>query len=170
MANILFGLQTEQALEASPVAAALIELMNSRTEWTGTTTELLYELEQVAEVLKIKTKNNKEWPSAPNRLSRRINDIKTNLSQIGILIERFADSKTNTRRVEVRKLSYLSPISLEGVNQARLNFENSDDKNTISLPVSPAAKLEKRSQDSRPGDTYDAGDTVTVSSSGQTSQ
>jgi hypothetical protein len=30
---------------------------------------LLNELEQVAEILKIKTKNNKEWPSAPNRLS-----------------------------------------------------------------------------------------------------
>jgi hypothetical protein len=63
------GLQTEQALESSPVAATIIEFMNSRTEWTGTTTELLNELEQVAEILKIKTKNNKEWPSAPNRLS-----------------------------------------------------------------------------------------------------
>ena len=45
------GLQVEQALEVSPVAAALIEFMNLRTEWTGTTTELLNELEQVAEVL-----------------------------------------------------------------------------------------------------------------------
>jgi hypothetical protein len=154
------GLQTEQALEASPVAAALIEFMNSRTEWTGTTTELLDELEQVAELLKIKTKNNKEWPSAPNRLSRRINDIKTNLSQIGILIERFADSKTNTRRVEVRKLSYVSPASSEDVNQAQLGFVNSGDKNTMLLPISPAATTENPARNSGSGDTYDTGDTL----------
>jgi hypothetical protein len=154
------GLQTEQALEASPVAAALIEFMNSRTEWTGTTTELLNELEQVAELLKIKTKNNKEWPSAPNRLSRRINDIKTNLRQVGVVIERYANRKTNTRKIEIRKVSYLSPTSPEDVNQTQLSFDNSGDRNTIPLPVSPAARTENPDQNSSSGDTYDTGDTA----------
>ena len=158
------GLQTEQALEASPVAATLIEFMNSRTEWMGTTTELLNELEQVAEALKIKTKNNKEWPSAPNRLSRRINDIKTNLRQIGIVIERYTNSKTNTRKIEIRKVSYLSPVSLEDVNQTRLTFENSGDKNTIPLPVSSGARTENPAQNSSSGYTCDNGDTIPTSS------
>jgi hypothetical protein len=63
------GLQTQQALEASSVATAIIELMDSRTGWSGTATELLNELEAIAESLKIKTKNNRLWPSAPNSLS-----------------------------------------------------------------------------------------------------
>ena len=37
------GLQTEQAIEASPVAMAIREYMNSRKHWKGTVTELLYE-------------------------------------------------------------------------------------------------------------------------------
>jgi hypothetical protein len=44
-------------LVASSVAACIIQLINSRTGWIGTTTGLLNELE-VAESLKIKTKNN----------------------------------------------------------------------------------------------------------------
>ena len=42
------GLQTEQALEASPVASYIIKFMDSRIEWNGTATELLDELEEVA--------------------------------------------------------------------------------------------------------------------------
>jgi hypothetical protein len=38
------GLQTQQALEASPVATAIIEFMNCRTRWEGTATGLLNEL------------------------------------------------------------------------------------------------------------------------------
>jgi hypothetical protein len=154
------GLQTEQALEASPVAVTLIEFMNSRTEWIGTTTELLNELEQVAEILKIKTKNNKEWPSAPNRLSRRINDIKTNLRQIGIVIDRYTDSKTNTRKIEIRKVSYFSPVSPEDGNQARFAVEYSGDTNTIPLSLSPAANDEIHPQNSSSGDTHDTGHTI----------
>jgi hypothetical protein len=47
------GSQTQQALEASPVATVIMEFMNSRTRWVGTATELLNELVEVAESLKI---------------------------------------------------------------------------------------------------------------------
>jgi hypothetical protein len=102
------GLQTAQAL-ASSVAACIIQLMNSRTGWSGTATELLNEMEPVAESLKIKTKNNRLWPSAPNSLSSRLNEVKTNLREIGITIERAVDTTTNTRRIEIRKISPVSP-------------------------------------------------------------
>ncbi len=55
------GLQTEQALEASPVASSIIKFMDSRIEWKGTSTELLNELEEVALALKISTDNNRLW-------------------------------------------------------------------------------------------------------------
>ena len=91
-------LQTQQALEASPVATAIMEFMNSRTGWEGTATELLNQLEEVADSLKIKTKSNTLWPSASNSLSRRLNEVKTNLREIGIIIERPVDTRTNTRK------------------------------------------------------------------------
>jgi|SRR5918996_553870 hypothetical protein len=121
------GLQTQQALEASPVATAIMELMNSRTKWEGTATELLNKLEEVAESLKIKTKNNRLWPNAPNSLSRRLKEVKTNLREVEITIERSVDTRTNTRRIEIRKTSPECPVSLEDQNQTQLQLENSGD-------------------------------------------
>ena len=45
------GIQTEQVLEASPDATSIIKFMESRTGWIGTATELLNELEEVADSL-----------------------------------------------------------------------------------------------------------------------
>jgi hypothetical protein len=78
--------------------------MDSRAGWIGTATELHNKLE-VAESLKIKTKNDRLWPSAPNSLSRKLNEVKTNLREIGIIIERPVDTTTNTRLIEIRKIS-----------------------------------------------------------------
>ena len=100
------GLQTEQAIEASPVAVAIKEFMSSKKYWKGTATELLDELEKIAEDLKIKIKNNRQWPGAPNSLSRKLNEVKTNLREIGILIERPTDTKNNTILVEILKVKY----------------------------------------------------------------
>ena len=121
------GLQTQQALEASPLATAIMEFLNSRIKWEGTCTGLLDELEPVAETLKIKTKNNRLWPSTPNVLSRRLNEIKTNLREIGIIIDRPVDTATNTRKIEIRKISPECPLSPEDPNQAQLQLENSGD-------------------------------------------
>jgi hypothetical protein len=112
--------------EASPVATAIIEFMGSREEWIGTATELLTELGEVAETLRINTKNrnsdnnsSRQWPGAPNSLSRRINEVKTNLRQIGIIIERPIDTRTNTKLVKICKISPESPISPVDSKQAR---------------------------------------------------
>ena len=158
------GLQTEQVLDASPVATAVIEFMNSKTSWIGTATELLVELEYIAEFLKIKTKNSRSWPTAPNRLSRRLNEVKTNLRQVGIIIERHTDTKTNTRRIEMRKVSYLSPVSPEDQKQEQLGPENSGDSNTTGPDVSPSADDNNHAQNLGFHDTYDTGDTVLASS------
>jgi hypothetical protein len=140
-----------------------MEFMNYRTEWIGTATELQNELE-VAEKLKIKTKNNKLWPSAPNSLSRRLNEVKTNLREVGIIIERPVDTTTNTRRIEIRKISPEHPVSPEDPNQAQLQLENSGDIagdiQTISPDISPAANSQNHAQNSSSGDTGDSGDII----------
>lgn len=66
---------------------------------------MLNELQPVADSLKIKTKSNGLWRTAPNSLSRRLNEVKTNLREIGIIIERPVDTTTNTRKIEIRKIS-----------------------------------------------------------------
>jgi hypothetical protein len=165
------GLQTQQVLEASPVAAAIMNFMRSRKdgdEWIGTATELLDELEQVAETLKIKTKNNRAWPSAPNSLSRRLNEVKTNLREIGIIIERPTDSVTNTRLVKIRKISPKSPVSLADEKQARFEVENPGDiawdNNTLSPDIPPAADSQNHAQNENSGDSGDTGDIIHTSS------
>jgi hypothetical protein len=131
------GLQTQQALEASPVATAIMKFMNSRTKWEGTATELLNELEEVAESLKIKTKNNRLWPSAPNSLSRRLNEVKTNLREIGIIIERPVDITTNTRRIEIRKISPEYPVSQKTKIKHNFQLENAGGIDLLSPVISP---------------------------------
>jgi hypothetical protein len=79
-------LLVEEAIEAHPVGIAIIKFMEDRTEWAGTTTELLAELENIATQLKIDTRD-KLWAKAPNVLSRRIKEVKTNLREVGIIIE-----------------------------------------------------------------------------------
>jgi hypothetical protein len=162
------GLQTQQALEASPVATAIMEFMNYRTEWEGTATELLNELEAAAGSLKINIKNNRLWPSAPNSLSRRLNEVKTNLREVGIIIERPVDTTINTKLIEIRKISPEHPVSPEDPNQAQLPLENSGDiagdNISISPDISPAANSQNQARNSSSGDTGDIGDILHTSS------
>jgi hypothetical protein len=163
------GLQTEQALEASPIAASIIKFMDSRIGWIGTATELLNELESVAESLKINTKSNRLWPSAPNSLSRRLNEVKTNLREVGITIERLVDTTTNTRKIEIRKISPECPVPPEDPNQAQLQLENAGgitgDIDSISPDIFPPTNSENQAQNSSSGDTGDIGDILHTSSS-----
>ena len=114
--------QNDKALESSLVATAIIKFLALRIEerWRGTSSELLYELKQIAEKLKIDTRSNM-WPKAPNILSRRLNEITTNLREVGIIIERQKDSSTNTILIEIRKISPECPVSPEDPNQAQLH-------------------------------------------------
>jgi hypothetical protein len=83
--------QHEEVLSENPIALAIQHLLQQKVEWTGNATELLDTLEQIAPSLKINT-NRREWAKAPQALSRRINEIKTNLAELGI-----EATKTDTR-------------------------------------------------------------------------
>jgi hypothetical protein len=117
------GLQTEQIVEGNYVANAVVYFMADKDEWTGTATELLDELEHVAETLKIKTKNDKAWPAAPNQLTRRLNEVQTNLRQAGIEIEKDRDAQTKARLVKLCKTPPPSLPSLPDPNQTRFDTE-----------------------------------------------
>lgn len=96
------GQQNEAALEASNVATTIIALMAEREKWEGTASDLLAELEKVAEQIKINTKA-KDWPKDPSWLSRRIQLVSTNLAEDGIKIER--DEKSRPKKIIIEKIT-----------------------------------------------------------------
>ena len=81
------GAQNEEVLAGDAVASAIVDFMEKRTTWAGTATELLTELESVAEKLKLDTRA-RTWPKAPHILTRRVAAVKSNLEDAGIDFDR----------------------------------------------------------------------------------
>jgi DNA polymerase elongation subunit (family B) len=99
-------LQTRNVVENDVVGKAIEIFIDSRMPplWNGTLTELLDLLTKIAQDnLKIRTSNGKLWPQAPNSLSRRINLIRADLRNIGILVEKDSLDKSD-RQWTIRKL------------------------------------------------------------------
>lgn len=76
----------QEAVDSSPIATALIKYMNDNNTFTGTVSQLLLCLNQVAENEQIDT-TSKLWAKEPNVLSRRLNEMKSNLELEGIYYE-----------------------------------------------------------------------------------
>jgi len=84
--------RNEEALEASPVAAMVMELVEAQPEWEGTPSELLAELERLAEAHRVNTKAA-NWPRAAHSLTRRLNEVRPNLAAIGITVTTRRDGR-----------------------------------------------------------------------------
>lgn len=79
--------QNEEAIEASPVAQALIEFMNDKAEWSGTAALLLQHLNRIGTFNDLKS--SILWPKDPQWLSKRINEVEPNLQTRGINFTRY---------------------------------------------------------------------------------
>lgn len=73
----------EEVISTNPVAVALLSFMEGRSHWKGDWTQLLALLNRSALKKGIST-YNKLWPAGAQALSRRMNDIKSNLEEAGI--------------------------------------------------------------------------------------
>jgi hypothetical protein len=82
----------ELALEAEPVALAILEYMTNRDEWTGTASELLTIL---SELVRVEQRRLASWPKAPHILSGRIKRSTAYLRDRDVEVE-FAKSGTRT--------------------------------------------------------------------------
>ena len=89
-----------EALESHPVGFAMYKFMEDKTVWSGSPTKLLSELEIVAGFEKIDTTNS-NWAKTPNVLSKRLNEIKSNLLDLGIEFER---SKGKNREIKITRM------------------------------------------------------------------
>lgn len=88
----------EGVIDADPIAAAVRTLIAERTMWTGTASELLGALGQVAgeRVAKAKT-----WPDSPRALAGRLRRAATFLRKIGIEIGFGREGRARTRVIHI---------------------------------------------------------------------
>jgi hypothetical protein len=95
-------------IEADPIAAAVRAVMNTRTGWTGTASELLGALAEMAgeRVAKAKT-----WPDSPRALAGRLRRAATFLRKIGIDIAFEREGRARTRTIRITPTR--KPASLE---------------------------------------------------------
>jgi DNA polymerase I-like protein with 3'-5' exonuclease and polymerase domains len=71
----------ERALEADPVAVAVVKLMANKEEWVGTTAKLLKDLKYLVEE---DVRRYKTWPKQPQHLSRHLKRLAPVLRGEGI--------------------------------------------------------------------------------------
>lgn len=88
----------EGVIEADPVAAAVRALMSVRTEWTGTASELLGAL---AEMAGERLAKSKTWPDSPRALAGRLRRAATFLRKIGIGIGFEREGRARTRLIRI---------------------------------------------------------------------
>jgi hypothetical protein len=88
----------DAVIEADPVATAVRALMTERTEWTGTASELLGALGEMAgeRVAKAKT-----WPDSPRALAGRLRRAATFLRKIGIEMGFEREGRARTRVIRI---------------------------------------------------------------------
>jgi hypothetical protein len=119
----------ETAIEASPIAQAVIDLMNDRTCFTGTASELLAELNNRVQE---SVRKSKYWVSDATRLSGQLTRLAPNLRGVGIDYSTDRAGKKGTRLITLEKIGILpsapsaiaKPLQIEGSKaDARLTLE-----------------------------------------------
>ena len=110
-------------------------------EWEGTPSELLTKLESVAEQEKIDIRE-KLWPKSPVWLTRRLNEVKTNLLDAGVRIQDNREGKARTILIERRSdFTVTTVTSVTDLQKQGVTGDGNDDSrngrgNTVTDTVS----------------------------------
>ena len=88
----------EGVIDADPIATALRAIMATRTVWTGTASDLLGAL---AEVAGERVSKSKTWPDGPRALAGRLRRAATFLRKIGIEIGFGREGRARTRTINI---------------------------------------------------------------------
>lgn len=122
------GRLNKEAIEASPVGQCIFELMDSYDNWGGTSTELLEVLTSIAVTLKID--KNPKWPKGSQVLTKRINEITSNLEDEGI---KFEFGHTGKRRfIKLTKETVNTVSSVKDVQNDTVSTEITQETNDNS--------------------------------------
>ena len=85
-------------IDADPIAATVRALMQARTEWTGTASDLLGAL---AELAGERVAKSKTWPDSPRALAGRLRRAATFLRKVGIDIGFEREGRARTRVIRI---------------------------------------------------------------------
>ncbi len=141
MANI--DEQNDEVVYGHPVAAAIMALMDKEGHWDGQAAALLDELEAEAAIQKIDVRD-KMWPKSPSALGRRLNEVRTNLQDAGILISKCKSGSRNiTISKEQKNTAQTDHLSVEDVKSEYLAWGNSQGGRN-GLPWSPTHAANRR--------------------------
>jgi hypothetical protein len=130
----------DSVIEADPVGSAVRSLMASRTDWTGTASDLLGALsEEVVETVR----RAKTWPATPRALSGRIRRAATFLHEVGIDISFEREGRARTRTIRIScspehtalEMSVPSASSADQGKGARGNGSGSGTLRTVTPPA-----------------------------------
>ena len=132
--NQNINLQTEEVIEGSDLAIAVLELVagfdEKEPEFSGTPTDSLVKLNLIADANNI-DRRSKYWPKTASRLSRSLKTAQRTLREIGIEVkwEKDTTTRNNTRKIVIRQLPSESSDRPIRQNQARNKDKSSDDRN-----------------------------------------
>ena len=99
-------------IDADPIATAVRALMATRTEWTGTASDLLGAL---AEVVGERVAKSKTWPDSPRALAGRLRRAATFLRKIGIEIGFRRKGRARTRTITITSPAFCRARKAGGV-------------------------------------------------------
>ncbi len=88
----------EGVIDADPIATAVRAVIATRTEWTGTASDLLGALGEVAGERAAKSKT---WPDSPRALAGRLRRAATFLRKIGIDVAFMKEGRARTRIIHI---------------------------------------------------------------------
>ena len=179
------GRQNIEAVETHPLGLVIAKYFeeqsgNELKALEGSPMEVQEALDEFAQKIKVNT-THKLWPKSPNALSRRLNQIRSNLLEglgIEVTISRLTTdrngSKANTSYLKIGKIPPVSPI-----HPAEQNHEGNCQKSTgdisstgdIISPVDkipPVENIQDHAQKSDIGDTGGTGGILLSSRDGCT--
>lgn len=147
----------ELALEASPVATALVAFMESRTTWTGSTTELLARLAEADPA----GAGGQSWPRSGKGLLGALRRMAPALRSVGLAAER--DRTSRARTVTVckvgKQVSQVSQVSQVPPNAAIRPPREPDGVTHAPANVSlDGGKCHPKPRPAAASDTYDTCD------------
>jgi hypothetical protein len=116
--------------------------MSDRDEWVGTPAELLGALETAGEAARLfrRSANGKVdakgWPGAPHILTRRLNEVRSNLADLGIYIQQ-ARGDARTIVITMRPVSSETSdgsVGSDGLKPLRHVRADATDATVATLP------------------------------------
>ena len=101
----------EGVIDADPIAAAVRAIMATRTVWTGTASDLLGALGEMAGERVAKSKS---WPDSPRGLAGRLRRAATFLRKVGIEIGFDREGRARTRTIRITTTSNFLATDYDG--------------------------------------------------------